>query len=219
MVATKSERSKYWFVRVDGPKEFLTSKCVELGSAIDIFAILAAYHTGKSKENPHCHFVVELKYEKDQEGPQKQSFADRIKKVFGITNKNQYSLQKWDGVRGAGAVSYLFHEEDVSILVNKGFTDEDISAAKLANDAVQKVVNVNAERASGKLVQRALEHFKNGGTRHEILVFMLKEIKEGNSYHPGMYRLKTFVEEVELKLKSPDELEEYAWDLEKNLWR
>ena len=79
---------------------------------------------------------------------------------------------------------------------------------------------LNKEKASTRLVDKAIEHF--GGVtvvppRHEILLFMLRRIKDGESYHPGSYALKKFVEEVEIRLT--DNLEDYAYSLEKELWR
>lgn len=210
-------KSRYWFVRVDGVEEYLRQKCGELSRCLDVKAMLSAYHTGKTKENPHCHFVIEIANE-----IQKQSFAVRIKSLFGIEKKSQYAIDVWDSKRDVGAVSYLFHEDDVKIITNVGFTDEELSSARKANDAVQAVVAVNAERASGKLVNRALTEYppEQHATRLQILTFMLKEINQGKAYHPGAYRLKQMVEEVEIKrLQGDDEIESYAFELEKNLWR
>lgn len=210
-------KSTMWFVRVDGPKDHLRMKCVELSRCLDVKAILSAYHTGESKENPHCHFVIEIANE-----VQKQSFAVRIKTLFGIEKKSQYSLNVWDGKRAVGAVSYLFHESNAEIIANVGFTDEELSIAKQANEAVQAVVAINQERASGKLVNRALIEFpiEQHVSRLEILFWMLKEIKEGRSYHPGNGRLKQMVDEVIIKRTSgDDELRDYALELENILWR
>lgn len=212
------QKSDKWFVRVDGSKEFLLQKCGELSKCIDVRTFLCAYHTGKTKENPHVHFVIEIANQ-----VQKQSFAVRIKNHFSIEKKSNYSLNVWDGNRGMGAVSYLFHEEDAIIDCNVGFTAEDLANARQANTAIQAVVAVNAERASGKLVNRALEQFAGsaltGSLRYEILLFMLKEIKAGTHYHPGMFRLKSMVEEVQIKLANNEELEDLAFAYEKNLWR
>lgn len=209
-------KSRYWFVRVDGVEEYLRQKCGELSRCLDVKLMLSAYHTGKTKENPHCHFVIEISSE-----VQKQSFAVRIKSLFGIEKKSQYAIDVWDSKRDVGAVSYLYHEDDAKIITNVGFTDEELICAQQANAAVQAVVAVNAERASGKLVNRALEKFgtEKHVMRKDILLFMLQEIQAGTAYHPGQYRLKQMVEEVEIKRANPDELEEMAELWEKNLWK
>lgn len=212
---TSKERSAHWFFRVDGEKEFLRQKCEELSQCIDVEACLAAYHTGKTKENPHAHVCISL-----TSTPQKQSFAVRIKQLFRVEKKSQYALSVWDNDREKGATSYVYHEEDAIIFCTKGFTQAQLDAAQIANAAVQKVVNLNKERAEHKLVERALKEFENAQpTRLDILEFMLTCIKNGDNYHPGTFMLKRYVEEVELKLLPAQDLREYAALLENNLWR
>lgn len=218
MVASKSVRSKLWFVRLDGPEEHLRLKCGDLSRSLDTVAMLAAFHKGKSGENPHCHICIEI-----QSDIQKQSFADRLKKMFGITERSQYALEVWDGNRGKGAVSYLFHEVDAPVLVAKGFTEEDLLRAREANDAVQAVVAINKEKASVKLVEKAKEHFKGSVYRselkREILKWMLVECKEGRSYYPGSFLIKKYVEEVELSCVDLEEMDLFADRVYGQLWR
>lgn len=216
-MATKAQKSSTWFARVDGNREFLEGKLKELAQQIDVEQCLAYHHLGGKKDNSHCHFVIRL-----SGSPQKQSFAVRIKKLFSIDKKSDYALDVWDGVKDTGAVAYMFHEENAIQLVNKGFTEAELEKAKTANEAVQKVVAINKERASTKLVDKAIERFKDETyevSNVDILHFMLKEIKDGNSYHPGMYRLKTFVEEVSLKLTRDEDMWGYAQRIADQLWR
>lgn len=207
---SKALRSKLWFVRFDGEKEFLRSKCVELSQCLDVVSMLAAYHVGNTKENPHTHFVIELSSE-----PQKQSFAVRLKKLFGLEQGNRnYALDVWDGDRDKGAVSYLFHEDtplSELFLVNKGFTEAQISAASAANKAVQKVVAMNKEKASNKLVEKALTEFAGKRPdRLEILEYMLRLCHNGENHLPKEFCLKHYVEEVYFKLTPTREIWNYA---------
>lgn len=211
----KSIKGSNWFVRLDGPEEFLRQKCGELATWIDVKAVLAVYHMGGSKENPHCHAVVETSSE-----IQKQSWDIRIKKLFNVEKRSQYSTKLWDGARDAGASSYMFHESEAKILCNKGWSDAELQSAKVACDAVQKVVAMNKERASTKLVDKALEHFANQTpTRTEILKYMLLECRDGNSYYPGTFMLKKYVEEVQLKLTTKADIDTFVWELETQIWR
>lgn len=202
---SKSDRSYLWFARFDGDKETLRTKCRELSACLDVFEILAAYHEGDKKENPHCHFVVELKGDK---APQKQTFAVRLKKLFGLTEKNRdYSLQVWDGDKEKGAVGYLYHETAMEILVNKGWSEEQLTMAKKANEAIQAVVKINNERASNKLIDKAIAHFGptiefNTNNRMIIMRYMLREIKDGNNYFPGSHMLYKYVDEVMVRLST-----------------
>lgn len=213
----KSTISTTWFARFDGEKEFLVDKCKIIAGWIDTDQFLAAYHVGDAKSNPHCHFVL-----KTREGIQKQSMAVRLKKVFGLEQKNRdYSLDVWDGDTRKGATGYLFHESTSEILVAKNFSDDDIAAARLANEAVQRVVELNKEKASNKLVDKALEHFKDkiGVTKAEILAYMGREILEGNSHYPGSFVLKRYVEEVELRRYKKSDIDVWAALMEISLWR
>lgn len=205
---------------MDGNREHLEAKLKVLKDNIDVEELLAFFHVGERSENPHCHFVLKTRSE-----IQKQSIAERMKKLFVIEGekaRSQYAIDVWDGTKDGGAVAYMFHEENAPMLINKGFSDQDLDRARMANEAVKKVVAVNKDRASQKLVERALEHFKDSSwkpDKKEILCFMLKEIKAGKAYFPGSYRLKSFVEEVGLKLTHDDNMEEYAEALAYELWR
>lgn len=219
--SAKSVRSKFWFLRVDGEESFLRQQCGVMASGLDVVSFIGAYHTGRTGENHHIHACIEIESE-----VQKQTFALRVKAIFtNIIEGNDYSLEVWDGKKsGEGAVSYLFHEEGVvesNLIGVKNFTSDEISGAKKANMAVQAVVAINKERASNKLVDKALEFFDNQEpTRYSILLFMMKRINSGDNYHPGNFLLKKYVEEVELRLcKTDREIEELAKIVEENLWR
>jgi len=208
--ATKSTRSSYWFVRVDGPLEFLREKCKEHSQHIDVVAMLAAYHVGQKKENPHCHFVVQL-----SSSPQKQSYAVRLKGLFAIEKRTQYALDTWDGNRGAGACSYLYHEDGAEILVNKGFTEQELADARSANIAVQRVIAVNKEKASNKFVDKAIAHFKEGSvTNRELLSYFMRLCKDGECYWPGVYRAKQLIEEVRIKMADDQDFENLVDEME-----
>lgn len=213
MSTAKSVKSKLWFCRVDGNKEFLEEKLKELlGCSV---SLLAVFHEGKTKENPHCHFVCEMENE-----TQKQSFALRVKTLFCITKKTQYALDVWDGERAKGAVSYLFHEEKALILALKNFTEHEVQNAKDIAVSVNKVVEDAKQKASHKLLEKAYEYMKDKEwNRVRCLSFMLKEINKGENYHPGDYMLKRYVEEIEVRMLDEESIDLYASELANRLWR
>lgn len=210
MATAKQTMGNAWFVRVDGAKEFLKTKLNEFRGKLDTKKLYGVYHTGDKHDNPHCHFVIET-----SSTVQKQSFALRCKTLFGIEKRSQYSVNVWDGK--IEAIAYMFHEDGAEELARLGVTDEEIDEAKKINESTKKVVAVNKQKASGKLVEKALEAFPEEPTRREVLMFMLKEIRDGNNYHPGEGRLKMFVEEV--MVRRTGDLEWYAEQLERRLWR
>lgn len=212
---SKSERSNRWFCRVDGSKDFLVQKAKELAISPDTVSMLGAYHVGAKGENPHIHFVIETRTI-----VQKQSFALKIKNIFAIDKKSQYALGIWDGERGNGACSYLFHEDSAEVICNRGFTEQDIAEAMKANEAVQKVIKLNKEKAQHKLIEKTIEYLQVNNIQFSYkvcLMFMLNEIKQGNNYHPGTFMLKRYIEEIEVKLCNDIEL--LAEQLEKQLWK
>lgn len=212
----KASVSRQWFIAVDGEKEILRQKWMEYKPPSgEVKRLFVVAHSGSTGENPHVHVLLE---ETDQ--VQKQSLDKRLQKYFEVENfdkKRGYCSKVWDGIAdGEGAGSYCFHEEGAEIIINMGISDEDILIMRKANAAVQKVVAMNKERASGKLVERALKKFGTGTLpemyeeinwlklKAEILQFMIEECQSGKSYFPGWSRMRMFVDEVELRLMKDD---------------
>lgn len=199
----QTAKSNKWFVRVDGNKEFLEQKLKELKGAIDTEKILGLYHLGEKSDNPHCHFVITTSTEIQQ-----QSFNIRVKKLFAIEKKSQFSVKVWNGEDGA--CSYMFHECNEVILINKGYSDDDISKFRELNSKVQEVIAINKQRG-GRVVDKLLERYGDDTpSRREILNDMLEMVRDGEMYEPGDYQLMKYVEEVYLKTTGKVDFEEYV---------
>jgi len=212
----KSFVSASWFCRVDGDENVLRPKVIEFSSKLDCVKMLSVHHTGKKKENPHAHFVITI-----SNPVQKQSFAIRVKNHFAVVDRG-YALTPWDGEHMGKCVTYMFHEDEAPVLVHKGWTEAEVAELRGLGKTVSEAVKESLEKASQKLVERALLKFQDQPRRPEkfdILFFMLQEIHQKKAYHPGEFKLKTFVEEVFIKLTPADRLEEVAWQLYNNLWR
>jgi len=207
-----------WFVRSDGPQSFLSDKCKAVAQWIDCTNVLAVFHQGGTKENPHMHMIIEMASEL-----QKQSFDVRIKTLFE-TKGNGYSTKLWDGLYDEGAGSYLFHEGEESspIIVNKGFTELHIANFIDIAKRVNRVIAKNKEKASTRLVERALEVFKDvphdNDLEYSVFKYMMEEIKNGNAYHPGQGILIKFVKETMLRLCPRTKFEEYCLREYENLF-
>jgi len=114
----------------------------------------------------------------------------------------------------------MFHEPDAPILAVKFWTPEQVEEAQLLGKQIAKAVQENKQKASTKLPNRAVEHFEGKTpSRYEILRFMLGEIHQGKAYHPGEFKLKSFVEEIQIRMLPAEGLDNYAHFLENNLWR
>lgn len=178
-------------------------------STIDTVALLAATHKGKTGENPHAHIVIQI-----MSPVQKQSMAVRMKKLFDVQKRSGYALDIWDGSRGSGACSYLFHEEDAEIIGNKGFSQQDLYDAKLANEAVQKVVAINKARASVRFVEKALDRFKGDDNVDEwaVLSYMCDLVRNGELYWPGEFKAKSMIQEVMLRSSTSTDYASSLWN-------
>lgn len=218
--------SKCWFIRVTDSHLAIVEKLfrghvvLEGGHLVaqhtrnelswwlmDHTRMLVVTHIGEKTEKEHVHILIELSEER-----QKQSVDKRYKKEFGVSGPN-YSSKPWDGDMGAGAGSYLFHDPSAKILVCHGFTEQDISEFKRLNTELQKVIDVNKQRASGRCVERVLADITTSGrmwTRHEIAHRLLNDIKTGLMYEPGDYVLKRYLEEIYMKQLAKSNWERYV---------
>lgn len=183
---------------------------------IDVTHVLAAYHEGKKTENPHCHIILKM-----ASVLQKQSFDVRIKKLFEIVKRADYSTKDWDGNLGFGAGSYLFSDPASEIIACKGFTEEDVKVCSDAHEAFKEVNEVNKERASTKLIDKALVEFEGSDwnpdtLQRQVFTYMLKCIKDNENYHPNDFNLKRYTQEVCVRLCPTDKFNDFA---DRYYWR
>lgn len=208
-------RSDMWFFRVTVPHTVAESEIVKILQwrtpfGDEVVSFLAATHIGKKGENEHFHAIIKLTTQL-----QKQSFDVRIKKLYGVSGNEYYSSKPWDG--SDAACSYLFHEESARIIANRGYSDEDIERFKKLNADVQKVVAVNAERASHKHVEKVIEKIKlSGHSWSQRMIFdeFVRRIYNREMYDPGDYQLKKYIEEVSI-LQCEDDIQLNAYSDER----
>lgn len=211
----KSYKTSMWFCRVDGDESVLRPKVTEFGSKIDVVKMLCVHHTGCKKENPHIHFVVAI-----SNPVQKQSFAVRVKNHFEVVDRG-YALTPWDGEHMGKCVTYMFHEENAPVLIHKGWSEAEVAELRGLGQTIATAVAESREKASQKLVDRAVHEFteKRIPTRFEVLHYMMKEVHNKTAYWPGDFKIKQYVDEVIIKLTPLKELEDLTWSLHNNLWR
>lgn len=209
----KSDKSYKWFVRVDCNKDAGIACAGIINGWIDLKRLLMVHHMGDKKDNPHVHFIMELSSEL-----QKQSLDTRLKKVFTIEKRSQYSSKVWDGKDECG--SYLFHESNDCVVYNKGFTQDELDRFVALNASVQKVITVNNEKASCRAPARAVEYFKGESpSRREVLALFIKWIRDGEMYEPGDFQLARYVEEVVIKTTASEDLDWYVDSRYKRIFR
>lgn len=197
--------SDKWFIRITLPWEAIDLLIKNNPMVfLDHKRQLVVSHLGTKTEKQHVHCLVEL-----SEPLQKQSVDKRYKKLFGVSGAD-YSSKQWDGDMGAGAGSYLFHDSLATVMVNKGFTDEQITEFQRLNADIQKVVEVNKQRASGRCVERVLKQIGDEHwTRHQIATQLINDIHDGVMYEPGDYVLKRYIEEIYMKQLKGTQYDQY----------
>ena len=218
--SAKSLMSNKWFVRIDGDVNVLRPKVLTFISRIDCVSWLHGQHVGSKKENSHIHACIEM-----TSAIQKQSFALQIKKHFDVVDRN-YALELWDGTRAKGAPTYIFHEKELwepldtirPLWFSKNWCPAEVEEAQRIGKLIAEAVNIVKEKASTKLPERALEHFRDTRPdKFEILLYMMKEIQQLTAYHPGQFKLRQYVEEVEIRLT--DNISRLAHEYFNSMWR
>lgn len=207
------ERSTKWFVRITLPHLILREKITQL-LWVDVVRILALTHVGEKTEKEHMHFVVEL-----SSSLQKQSVLARVKALYGVSGNEQLSAKSWDG--NSDACSYLFHDPDAQVILNKGFTDPELDQFRARNADVRKIVEENKKRASGRCVERVLAAIAAGEVTREpkaIVIQILKYIRNGEMYEPGDFMIKRYVEEILSKSVDGEAWSRYAADRAEKLF-
>ena len=193
-------KSTHWFVRITGTHQFLEEKVKILSEQIDVKRILSFLHKGDTKENPHCHFTIEL-----TSVLQKQSFDARMKKLFLWEKACLYSSKVWDTKDEAN--SYMYHE-DTEPIVNKGYTIEQVQKFKELNISYQKVIELNKGKASTRFASKIEAKCNDDTTKEDIAEMFLEAIRMGEMYHPGNFRLKSMIAEVYIKTRDKEQWKE-----------
>lgn len=188
----KTVKSTRWWIRVDGPHEYLRERVKIIREWIDFTAISVGYHLGDRKENPHAHFALTLKSE-----VQKQSMAARLKKLFDIKTKGAYACEPWDG--SLKVHSYLRHEPEAEVdYEHAKLTTEEHEQIKVLCEVYKDITTSAKEKAGHKCVLGALEAIEQGGKLwdpDEIIAFILYGVREGKWYSPGN-QLFRYVDEI-----------------------
>jgi len=212
-VPASRQVSDKWFVRVDGEKEFLRQKCLDMAKSSENATIHAVFHTGSKKENPHIHYILSR-----DKAIQKQAFDNSVKKLFGVAG-TQYSTKPWDGeYKGAG--SYLYHEEDeetpADVFVSKGITEIHVTTMREHAKEWRATVQEKKAKASVTLVQKAIAHFNvSDGTRvslERIWVFMMDKVRAGENYFPGENIMRKYAIEVLIAIGDKSYWDQYVQD-------
>ena len=203
MSRARSVPSMMWFVRCTLPH----SQAMTGTQLVEPWCnkLLVIAHIGEKNEGEHIHLAITL-----PSAITKQTIDLKLQKIFGVKGVN-YSSKPWDG--SDSVLSYMFHETGAPVLSRKEYSDENITQYVEMNAKVQKVIEVNKQRAPGRKVDAAVEIFKQEEgmpSRTDIGKHFIRMIRTGEMYEPGDFKLKQMIEEVIIKCLPENEVENYA---------
>jgi len=166
----------------------------------DVLSIVIVQHEGTTKENPHYHGVVKTT-------AMNQTFRKRLKTLFTKGKGNGHmSVKDWDG--NHDAISYLFHEDPTAnLLVQKGFTDEDITKARERNKEVRGQVLIAKQKATWRIENIVYEELdsRNTYTNEYIAKRIFLVAQRGGKYAPADFKCKQMVLRIQFMLCAGNE--------------
>lgn len=186
----KQEKTNKWFIRITAPWTLLEPKITEMKSWIDISGMAIAYHKGTKTEKEHIHIVLMMLKEL-----QKQSIAERIKKLYGVKGNEQLSIKTWDG--NLKVFSYIRHDTSRPI---DYFKMELTPAQEQYISSLETIfLDIKTEakqKASTRIPDRIIEEMN--GIRwkpEEIIQRIILGVKNGDWYAPGP-RMESIFQEI-----------------------
>lgn len=209
-----------YFVRIDEHEAY--AEIIKNLSEIhpDFHRIFAMRHVGKFKENPHFHLVITTVIKL-------QTFRVRMKKLFTKgTGNGHMSIKVWDG--DEKALSYLFHEEDPYIIVQYGYSDEDVArfieadkevkadyqkAKKEVKSSRQALINL-VIASLGKEYPPYLE--RKVSLQHNVVAFCVWDVCKDNQINlPHKFNLEFIIRQIQMHFSHSSRT---AWYGTKDMW-
>jgi len=135
-------------IRIDN-REGYAEQIVTVFSQPRYTKVLSVRHEGRKGNNSHFHITVKTDYKT-------QALRAELKKHFDLGKGNGHmSIKPWDG--DSKANSYLFHErQDTPIVLNKGYTDKDITLFQKQNERIQEQIAENTPTNICKHITRLM---------------------------------------------------------------
>lgn len=170
--------------------------------------ILGVYHSGKTSDNPHYHFICDCDYK-----------IDALRKYFktkftqGTGNKH-LSIKPFDS--NEKGYAYMFHESNrdtFKVIINRGHTAEDIERYQQINESIKNVIKENTpakicEIVAAQLIRECQEENKKPRDvfnpmgnphvwRYRICRGIWLHCKSKGDWFPNNFQLKRYVMKIQ----------------------
>lgn len=204
----KQEKNDKWFIRVTSPWTLLEPKVKEMKEWIDISGMAIAYHKGEKTEKEHIHIVLTMLKQL-----QRQSIAERIKKLFGVKGNEQVSIKSWDG--NLKVFSYIRHDTSHPIDYFKMKLTEAQEQYISSLELIYLDIKTDAkDKASTRIPDRILTEMDGERwTPKQIIQRIILGVKNKEWYPPGP-RMESIFQEIWIRSddKAADTLTDYYLD-------
>jgi len=163
------------------------------------------HHTGKKRDNPHFHLLVECDY-------QQQTLRKHLNKYLTLAKGNKHvSVKDWDGrIR---AIAYLYHEDTEPDMI-RNISDEELEKAKEINRATKEKFKSNAP---AKIVQEAIEYFiykpNFKPSMKDIFDFVFDRLRESGDWLPNKFQFERWAMRIQASVRPQHEWHSYKTNL------
>lgn len=188
----KQEKSTMWFIRITSPWELLRPKVNEMKSMIDISGMVIAYHTGSKTEKEHIHIALVM-----MKSLQKQSIAERVKKLYGVKGNEMLSIKPWNG--DLKVLAYM-RQNDCEIDYFKfDLTPQQEEYIQSTNTIYLDIVTEAKKKAHTRIPERIIEEMAGSQWKPKAIIRrILIGVKNGEWYPPG-HQMERYVQEIMIK--------------------
>lgn len=159
---------------------------------IDISGMAIAYHTGTRTEKEHIHIALTM-----MKSLQRQSIADRIKKLYGVKGNEQLSIKTWDG--DLKVYAYMRHDESEVEYFKITLTPDQEERINQTNLIYTDIKKEAKQKASNRIPDRIIAEMAGSTWKPKAIIRrILVGVREGEWYPPG-HQMERYVQEIMIK--------------------
>ena len=184
-----------YFLRLDQRENYEQLIHQHIGESSRFTKILCVKHKGIKTSNNHWHMTLITDYKT-------QALRVELKKYFTLGKGNGHmSLKTWDG--DIKANSYMFHERDVEVIINKGYTEKQIEEFKTKNEVIQAEIagNTPAEmcrQVFSKLIKQYPINYDGGILAPQTICYAIWDYyKTKGTWQPNKFQMERYIKQIQ----------------------
>lgn len=191
MAEGKAIDLRHFAIRIrkyDGYEEKISKMLTEEGFAV---RALCVEHKGSRADSVE-HFHIAIETTSDLKIP---TLRARMRLLFTSGKGNSHmSLKPWDS--NNDYLAYMFHEPDARIVVEKGYSEFDISQFRKRNDEVKAEFQEKIDGGPMGIILQQLKSGELSSREDEIAMRFCKLRLDEGKYLPDPYQLRRVVNTI-----------------------